>query len=42
MKKCDFCIYSLPNSKCHWTLQAYREPYCKKAIKKMTKALKGT
>lgn len=42
MKKCYFCIYSQPDGKCYWTLQAYREPYCKNAIKKMTKALKGT
>ena len=42
MKKCDFCIYSQPNGQCHWTLQEYRKPYCEKAIKKMTKTLKGT
>lgn len=40
MKKCDFCIYSQPDGKCYWKLQGYREPYCKMAIKKMTKALK--
>ena len=41
MKKCDFCIYSQPDGKCYWTLQAYRVLYCKIAIKQMTKALRG-
>lgn len=41
MKKCDFCIYSQPDGKCYWALQAHREPCCKIAIKQMIEALKG-
>ena len=41
MTKCDFCVYSSPNSKCFWTFHADREKYCEKAIEKMTEALKN-
>ena len=41
MTKCDFCIKSSPDGKCYWTIQAYREGDCKKAIKLMVEALKN-
>lgn len=41
MKKCDFCIASMPDGTCYWeNLRGSQENECKKAIKKMTKALK--
>lgn len=41
MTKCDFCLKSLPNGECWW-LGIAREHDCKKAIKLMVKALKGS
>ena len=40
MTKCDFCTKSSPSGKCFWSLQVARENDCKKAIKRMTEALK--
>ena len=41
MTKCDFCIYSAPHEKCFWITQALREESCKRAIERMTEALKN-
>lgn len=40
MTKCDFCTKSSPSRKCFWSSQVARENDCKKAIKRMTEALK--
>lgn len=37
MEKCNYCTESSPTGKCFWDLQACRTPYCKEAIKNMTK-----
>ena len=42
MTKCDFCEKSSPKGGCFWSIQSCREPYCLKAIQRMTEALKGT
>lgn len=39
MTKCDFCKMSDSFGVCYWFSQPNREDDCKKAIKKMTKAL---
>ena len=41
MTKCDFCIYSSPDKKCFWTVQSYREEFCKEAIKEMKETFKN-
>lgn len=41
MTKCDFCTKSTPDGKCFWAMQGSRESDCKKAIEKMTEALKN-
>ena len=42
MKKCDFCTKSSPDGKCFWSSFVAREDDCKKAIKNMVEALKGS
>lgn len=42
MTKCDFCTKSLPNGKCWWLSINNREDDCRKAIKLMVEALKGS
>lgn len=37
MEKCNYCTESSPTGRCFWNLQACRTPYCKEAIKNMTK-----
>ena len=37
MEKCNYCTESSPTGKCFWNLQTCRTPYCKEAIKNMTK-----
>lgn len=39
MTKCDFCTMSYPNGKCYWASRVAAEDDCKKAIKRMIKAL---
>lgn len=41
MTKCDFCTASTPSGKCSWELQSNRGDDCKKAIKRMTEAIKS-
>ena len=38
--KCDFCTQSKPKGGCYFEYQCLREPYCKKAIKRMISAMK--
>lgn len=42
MIKCNFCEKSLPKGECYWNIQSLRESDCRKAIQRMTEALKGT
>lgn len=41
MTKCDFCTKSLPNGNCWWS-SIGREDDCRRAIKLMVEALKGS
>lgn len=41
MRKCDFCTKMKPDGQCWWTTQLAAEDDCKKAINKMTEALKS-
>lgn len=40
MTKCDFCTKSNPKNGCIYGLQSIREKHCKKAIKRLTEALR--
>lgn len=39
MIKCDFCTASSPEGRCNWETQTMREEDCRKAIKRMSKAI---